>query len=205
MGESGETWTVPAVVLSSQPHSQKEASYQIDKKIHNDLVDRAPTRREKKRLERITQPHAGAWVTAVPSTNDGFDTVMKPQVFRTAVAYRLGVPVIPDEIPCPLCMQTVDKLGDHASCCEKTGDNIVRHNRVRDLLARFCDEGLLSPVVELRNILSDSDHRPGDVTLPNWSGGRPLAIDVAVTSPFSVAGMHSQEPADTYSELREPA
>src|SRR5579872_6109280 len=61
---------------------------------------------------------------------------------------------------------------------------------------------VLSPVVELRNILSDSDHRPGDVTLPNWSGGRPLAIDVAVTSPFSVAGMHSQEPADTYSELR---
>ena len=42
------------------------------------------------------------------------------------------------------------------------------------VLARFCDEGLLSPVVELRNILSDSERRPGDV-MPNWSGGRPLA------------------------------
>ena len=119
---------------------------------------------------------------------------MKPQVFRTAAAYRLGVPVVPHEISCPLCMQTIDKLGDHAACCERTGDNIVRHNRVRDLLARFCSEGLLSPVVELRNILSESGHRPGDVTVPNWRDGRPLAIDVAVTSPFSGLGH-----ADSYS------
>ena len=78
-------------------------------------------------------------------------------------------------------------------------DNTVRHNRVRNLLARFCSEGLLSPEVERRDIFSDSKHRPGDVTLPNWAGGRPLAIDVAVTSPFSVAGMRATEPAETYS------
>jgi len=72
----------------------------------------------------------------------------------------------------------------------------VRHNRVRHLL-----EGLLSPVVEVRDILSDSEARPGDVTLPNWSGGRPLAIDVAVTSPFSVFGMRSENPADSYSDV----
>src|SRR5690348_1990019 len=53
---------------------------------------------------------------------------------------------------------------------------------------------------EQRNILSDSEHRPGDVTLPNWSGGRPLAIDVAVTSPFSAAGWRAQSPADAYSD-----
>jgi len=104
--------------------TQKTASYEIDKKIHAGLVVPAVTRRERKRLERITEPHAGAWVTAVPSIDDGFDTVMQPQVFRTAAAYRLGVPVVPDEIPCR----------DHASCCKKTGDNIVRHNRVREPL-----------------------------------------------------------------------
>ena len=123
---------------------------------------------------------------------------MQPQVFRTAAAYRLGVPVVPDEIPCPLCMQTVDKLGDHASCCKKTGDNIVRHNRVRDLLARFCGEGLLSPIIECKNLLSSSAHRPGDVTIPNWHAGRPLAIDVAVTSPFNLFGMRTEDPADSY-------
>ena len=120
-GESGESWATPAIVLSSQPRDQKHASFDIDKQIHADLVSRAMTRREKKRLERITEPHAGAWVTAVPSNDDGIDTVMKPQVFRTAVAYRLGAKVVPHEIPCPLCMQTVDVYGDHASCCERTG------------------------------------------------------------------------------------
>jgi len=154
MGESGERWAVPSVVLSCESRSQKDASYNIDKKIHAQLVEHAHTRREKQRLKRITEDHAGAWVTAVPSTEDGIDTVMKPQIFRTAAAYRLGAPVIPHEIPCPLCMQTVDLHGDHAACCEKTGDNIVRHNRIRDLFGRFCSEGLLSPVVELTHILA---------------------------------------------------
>src|SRR4051794_11100916 len=38
---------------------------------------------QRKRLERITEPHAGAWVTAVPATEDGLDTVMRPQVFAS--------------------------------------------------------------------------------------------------------------------------
>ena len=59
--------------------------------------------------------------------------------------------------------------------------------------------------MELRNILSDSERRPGDVTLPNWSGGRPLAIDVAVTSPFSAFGMRSLSPADAYSDVHKHA
>ena len=53
---------------------------------------------------------------------------------------------------------------------------------------------------ELRNILAESKHRLGRVTLPNWRDGRPLAIDVAVTSPFSAFGMRSLHPADSYSD-----
>ena len=34
MGESGESWSVPSVVLSAPVCSQKAASYEIDKKIH---------------------------------------------------------------------------------------------------------------------------------------------------------------------------
>ena len=58
MGESRETWTVPLLVLSTQPGTQKEASFQIDKKIHASLVEHAETKREKKRLQRLTEPHA---------------------------------------------------------------------------------------------------------------------------------------------------
>lgn len=122
----------------------------------------------------MTEPHAGAWVTAVPACDDGMDTVMKPQVFRTAVAYRLGATVVPSEVPCRMCTQTVETLGDHASCCARNGDLIVRHNRVRNLVARFCGEGLLSPVLEQCDILQQSERLPGDITLPNWKKGCPL-------------------------------
>ena len=82
--------------------------------------------------------------------------MMKPQVFRIAMAYRLGAKVIPNEIPCPMCTQTVDMLGDHAACCTRNGERIVRHNRVRNLVANICREGLLSPVVEMKLVDVDS-------------------------------------------------
>ena len=144
MAESGEAWSVPPIVVTFSAGSQKEASYNIDKKIYDSLVESASTRREKKRRARVAEPHAGAWVTAVPSTDDGRDTVMRPQVFRTAMAYRLGAKVVANEIPCPMCMQTVDILGDHPACCIRNGERIVRHNRVRDLVANICREGLLA-------------------------------------------------------------
>jgi len=52
MGESGERWAVPSVVLSCESRSQKDASYNIDKKIHAQLVEHAHTRREKQRYRR---------------------------------------------------------------------------------------------------------------------------------------------------------
>ena len=197
---SGEDWMVPSSVLQFHG-TQKEASFLLDQSIHSSLVERAPTLRERRRLLLVTEPHAGAFVTAVPSTEDGTDTVMRPQVFRTAVAYRLGVPVVPSGVLCPLCMHTVDPLGDHAACCTKNGDLIVRHNRVRNLVERFCEEAMLSPVLEKKGILgSTSGRRPGDVTLPLWTGGSALAVDVAVTSPFSTSGLKSERPADSYAD-----
>src|SRR3954470_23512979 len=98
-------------------------------------------------------------VTAVPSTLDGNDTVMPPRNFQVAVLVRLGLPVVSEEISCSLCMQTIDVFGDHAACCAKNADLIHRHNRVRNLVDRFCVEGLAS-VMEKRGILGDSD-KPG--------------------------------------------
>ena len=36
--------------------------------------------------------------------------IMRPRNFRTAVAYRLGVPLLKEEIPCPLCEQPINIL-----------------------------------------------------------------------------------------------
>ena len=85
-------------------------------------------------------------------------------------------------IPCPLCKQ-INIYGDHATCCATSGDVIHRHNALRNLVGSFASDGLLSPVLEKKGILGPtSGRRPGDVSIPIWSAGKGLAIDVAVTS-----------------------
>jgi hypothetical protein len=129
-----------------------------------------------------SQPRSGTWVTAVPSSLDGTDTLIRPRAFRVACRLRLGIPIWREGASCPCCMQTLDIYGDHAVCCNTGGDLIVRHNRVRDLVDKFAREGHLSPVMEKKGILGDAPgRRPGDVSIPLWSEGKGLAIDVAVT------------------------
>jgi hypothetical protein len=206
MGIAEEKWVAPPDVVHHFAGNQRAASFAIDERVHKDLVSRAPSARERQRLRRITEPHAGAFVTAVPSTEDGEDTVMKPQVYRTSVAYRLGVAVTDGSASCPLCKQTIDQFGDHASCCTKSGSNIVRHNRIRNLVERVCQEGLLAPVLEKKGILGPtSGRRPGDITVPLWKNGDGLAIDVAVTSPYSVSNLHRESPCEVYAAQQKHA
>ena len=77
---------------------------------------------------------------------------------------------------------------------------MVRHNRLRNLVFRVAQEGLLSPVLEKTGILrgESAGRRPGDVTLPLWKDSKGLAVDVAVTSSFSKRNVHSPGPADAY-------
>ena len=110
------------------------------------------------------------------------DTLLKPRVFPTAVAYCLGLPLLKEEIPCPLCKQTINIYGDHATCTHN-GDIIIRHNTLRNLIDNFASDGLLAPQLEKQGILGNTTgRRPGDVTLQRWNAGGALAIDVAITS-----------------------
>jgi hypothetical protein len=201
-----ETWLPRADV--SEYSSQKVGSFKKDKEILDALIVEAPNQRERQRLQRLQCEHAGAWVTAVPSTLDGNDTVMRPRNFQIAVCVRLGVPVLTEEINCSMCMQTIDVFGDHAACCTKNGDTIRRHNRVRNLLDKICTEGGLSPIMEKTGILGNSvkpGRRPGDVTIPLWSHGRGLPIDVAVTCPFAVSNLTRAKPCEHYAEFKKHA
>ena len=182
--QSGENWTRPNIVPETYV-SQKEASFQFDDQMYKFLVDSAPNEREKQRLLCLAKPHAGAFVTAAPSNEDGNDTIMRPRVFRTAILYRLGLPVLNRETPCPLCVQTINIYGDHATCCATHGDLIVRHNAMRNLVNSIAADGIMGPVMEKKGILGvTSGRRPGDVSIPDWSASGPLAIDVAITSPL---------------------
>jgi len=80
------------------------------------------------RPSRLTRRSTPIWSSEHPQTREEAVDVdhrasrgawdRSPSFERCRVPPRS--PVIPHEIPCPLCMQTVDKLGDHASCCERT-------------------------------------------------------------------------------------
>ena len=84
---------------------------------------------------------------------DGPDAIIRPVAFRVACRFRLGVPVCHVGAPCPCCMHTLlDAYGDHAICCTTTGDLIVRHNRIRDLVDKIAREGHLSPILEKKGI-----------------------------------------------------
>src|ERR1043165_6218847 len=194
---SRENWARPAELPEYAP--QKKASFDFDKAKLQYLVDNAPTERERQRLLRVAQPHAAGFLTAVPSEDDGNDTILRPRNFQIAVAYRLGVPVLNEPVPCPLCMQTIDKFGDHATCCTRTGDLIVRHNSLRNLVNKISTEGMLSPEMEKKGILGPTtDRRPGDVTIPILDDGKGLAIDVAVICPLTATRVTLTSPCDVY-------
>ena len=185
------------------------ASFEFDQAVHAELVlemETAGKPRESQRLRRLAQPHAGGFVTALPSRHDGFDTILKPRTFRTAVYYRLGIPVLDQETSCPLCMQTINIYGDHATCCSKSGDLIVRHNALRNLVESIARDGLLSPVLEKKGILGSAPgRRPGDVTIPLWEEDRALALDIAVTSPLNDTNMLTKRPCEEYAKSRKHA
>jgi hypothetical protein len=192
-----EPWPAPPG-MPAEYVAQSEASYNADEKALQSLIDSAPTPREAQRLRRCAQPHANGFITAVPSEEDGRDTILKPRLFRTAVLYRLGVPLLTDEIKCPLCEQHINKFGDHATCCTRGGSTIIRHNSLRDLVDKIAADGMLSPVTEKKGILGPtSGRRPGDVTIPVWSEGQGLAIDVAVTSPL-LSSVSRENPCESF-------
>ena len=55
-----------------------------------------------------------------------------------------------------LASNPIDKFGDHATCCTKNGDIIIRHNGMRDLIGDIANDGMLSPVLEKKSILGNT-------------------------------------------------
>ena len=99
----------------------------------------------------------------------------------------------------------MDPLGDHPLCCNKSGDRITRHNRLRNLVFKLADTGLLAPELEKLGILGVTDktrRRPGDVSIKSWSFRRGLAIDVAVIHPLAASHLGKAEPCESYAQTQ---
>ena len=83
---------------------------------------------------------------------------------------------------------SLDHLGHQSLTCRRGGDVVTCHNR----LSLGCFSRVLSPGTCW---LSSRDGngwgseksrtRPADVLIPNWSLGKPVALDLTVTSPLN--------------------
>ena len=104
--------------------------------------------------------------------------------FRTAALCRLGLPVYPSYGPCIACGQQSDMQGDPAVSCASQGERISRHNHLRDAIYNMAVSASLGPTQEDRALLPGVEHRPADILIPLWEGGKDCAIDITVVSPF---------------------
>ena len=146
-----------------------------------DSLKQSSTIRDQARLNAISepQPHAGAWLTAIPNSNLGL--AMSRHEFTVALRLRLGIslfPSHPNAVRCP-CGQLIDKFSDHLLGCRKNSLRSKRHDALRDTIYNALlidDKGTL---LEQR-FSSQNNNRPGDVYHPNFLFGRPAYFDLTI-------------------------
>lgn len=205
VGKEGESWTMPPCIVDQPRQNQKSASHKLDVDKFNHLLSISDEPGRANLIMR-KEPHANAWVSAVPSYTDGFDYTMSKQLFNVNIRRLLRAPVHADGALCPFCMQSMNQFGDHALCCGKGGDTITRHNRIRNACYKFADHGGMQPVLEKQGILGDDkdkiNRRPGDVAIPLWASGKGLAIDVAIISSTAKSRAGVENPVEAYARVK---
>ena len=160
--------------------SQKQLGVMVDNSVHSNLLSLAESPRDQARLHSVSLPHAGDFLLVVPSPSLGLQ--LRPAEFRTAVLYRLGMPIFAGDGTC-VCSRPSDRFGDHAVGCASQGERIARHNHLRDALYHTAQSANLGPLREERALLPlEGDQRPADVLLPHHAGGRHEALDVCIVS-----------------------
>ena len=64
------------------------------------------------------------------------------------------------------------------------GGRIARHDSLRDAIYVVTQTACLGVSKEERDLLPDTQARPGDVLIPHWTGGRDTALDMTVINPL---------------------
>ena len=118
---------------------------------------------------------------------------LKAEEWRAAARRRLFVDVMAVERTCPFCKwQRCDKKTNHGTACGGGSSRILRHNSVRDVLARAIRDCGWRTDFEHSGGLHDG-RRPGDIVVFNWEHDKHLLIDVAVTNPLCPSRAHLLE------------
>ena len=119
----------------SSPPSQHALSRKLDSHLfHSIMMTSSPA--NKARLLSSSAAHASSWLSVVPSVGLGLH--LDSSEFHTAVKWWLGMNSTA-RASCPFCPDTaLDPLGHHAVSCRHGGDVVIRHNRLRNIIADFC-------------------------------------------------------------------
>ena len=152
------------------------------------------------RVRSQSRPHAGSWLTAIPAEPA---TTLAPQAMQLALRHRLRMPLPLCHGKCgpaPSCGAQVDRLGDHALACPRTGLLARRAKVVERVWARAAREavGAEGQVVPQQWLVHTTapgvrteDRRRLDVVIygatPNGSA---LCCDATLVSPLTTTAMH---------------
>jgi hypothetical protein len=88
--QCGEQW-LNSNSIPDDASCQRSGSERIDRATLDRLIAHG-SERDKQRIRRLDCKHANSWITALPCTTDGKDTIMPSKIFTTAVARLLGLP-----------------------------------------------------------------------------------------------------------------
>ena len=161
--------------------NQKVLSHRIDEHNRQSLLDMfADSVRDRARLAALALPHSRDFLNAVPCRRAGF--YLRNDVWTSVVKYQLGEPVYDTDFTCPSCHHQADRMGHHSFVCGSGGEQIARHNALREGLIKLVREAGQNPQREARFLLPGLDRRPADLLIPFGSGTEDLALDVTVTA-----------------------
>ena len=178
--------------LCARGHVQRVLSDEQHEAIFKQIKERSSTRMQNLLLA-CAMPHASDWLHAPPIPGLGLS--MRSGSFRTAMKFRLGMPLLESGLKCPAtsnksgdtCGEELDVFGDHALCCHYGPSRCFRHNQLRDILGHTAKAaGLSAVVIEKKNQISGSKKKPGDITIQQYHRGfSSSAFDVTVAPSFA--------------------
>ena len=114
---------------------------------------------ERCRLNAYSAQMCGRWLSIIPSKT--LDQHMSSAELCITASLHLGVDVFEEGTVCRFCGMVLDTKGIHAASCTAGGDIGFTHDRVRNLLFRFCGRGHLRPELEK----ADAEMQDGEATL----------------------------------------
>ena len=152
-------------------------------------------------------PHAGAWLTAIPSEEGA---TLTPNLMHIALRRRLRLPLPPAAQRCGQgagrhgCGGALDPLGDHALACPRSGliarrAHVLEHAWIRVAREAVGSEGRVVPQPWLAHTnlaTAVDDRRRLDLLIHGATPrGEALACDVTLVSPLNRSGQPTRQAA----------